>query len=108
MTARDKMMKHAYLDGHKVITTSDLLEYARAFETQDRVVAFDKIGDLRVSTVFLGLNHQFFEGPPLWFETMVFSPELEGNEPLWRYSTWEEAETGHRAVVAKVKAGEIK
>jgi hypothetical protein len=51
------------------------------------------LGDYFVSTVFLGLNHQrSLDGPPLWFETMVFGPEHEkmifgeirpGRDSLW-------------------------
>ena len=55
---------------------------------------------MRVSTVFLGLDHQHFDGPPLLFETMVFVGE-HGDE-MERYSTWDEAVAGHDAMVAKV------
>lgn len=47
-----------------------------------------------MSTGLLGKNLPYFDGPPIVFETMVF---LNGKE--WgqrRYSTWEEAEAGHK------------
>lgn len=50
-----------------------------------------------VSTVFLGLDHQFGEGPPLLFETMIFGGTNDGWQD--RYSTWEEAEAGHKKAV---------
>jgi hypothetical protein len=60
--------------------------------------------DVRVLTIFLGLDYQFGDGPPLLFETMIFGGEH--NEDQWRYSTWDEAEAGHDAAVAKVGKGE--
>jgi hypothetical protein len=64
---------------------------------------------VRVSTVFLSLDHAFHvgteKGPPLLFETMVFGLP-DGAEYQDRYSTWEEAEAGHREVVRKLKQGE--
>lgn len=66
-----------------------------------------------VSTVFLRLDHRFGDGPPLLWETMVF-PAGDDGEPssfgeLYcdRYSTRDDAETGHAETVAKCKAGLI-
>jgi hypothetical protein len=84
---------------HSVRPTDDLLEWARAFETMDRKVASTEVAPgIRVSTAFLGLDHNFGEGPPLIFETMIFGGEH--NEEQWRYSTWAEAEAGHARAVA--------
>jgi hypothetical protein len=47
-----------------------------------------------VSTVFLGLDHQWGDGPPLVFETMIFGGEHDQYQE--RYSTWDEAEAGHK------------
>jgi hypothetical protein len=57
---------------------------------------------VRVSTVFLGINHGFADETSLWFETMVFGGDLDGEQD--RYETWEEAEVGHAAMVARVLA----
>ena len=92
------------LDGHKAIACSGLLEWAHWFETADRKVSKTKIGNVRVSTVFLGLDHNFGEGEPLLFETRVFGGKL--NEEMERYATWEQAEEGHKTMVAKVKLQE--
>jgi hypothetical protein len=56
-----------------------------------------------VSTVWLGIDHAFGQGPPLIFETMVF-PSKDG--PLTdldcdRYSTEDEALRGHQRMVEK-------
>lgn len=62
--------------------------------THDRVVAKTEIGQKLLSTVFLAINHQWGDGPPLLFETIFFNEEAECLE-MQRYSTWAEAELGH-------------
>lgn len=55
-----------------------------------------------VSTVWLGLDHQFGDGPPLIFETMVFPSRGEfGDLDCQRYSTEAEALAGHAQMVEK-------
>ena len=49
----------------------ELMEWARVHEADNRV-SVDTIEGQRVSTVWLGLDHRFDEGPPLIFETMIF------------------------------------
>lgn len=53
----------------------------------------------RVSTVFLSLDHNWGDGPPILFETMIFGGEHDGYQE--RYRTWEEAEEGHEIALAK-------
>jgi hypothetical protein len=63
---------------------------------------------VEVSTVFLPFNHQFIPGlPPLIFETMLFvdAPDHEFDTWLDRYSTQEQAEAGHAAIVEGLRAG---
>jgi hypothetical protein len=71
-------------------------EYKRvAMETFD--------GGVEVSTVWLGLNHQWNpDAPPEIFETMVFGGKLDGEQ--WRYATEEQAMKGHAIVVQLVLA----
>ncbi|MES2360001.1 MAG: hypothetical protein V4529_16800 [Gemmatimonadota bacterium] len=78
---------------------ADLMEWARWFETADsaRRIAETNVGDVRVSTVFLGLDHSWGSGPPLLFETMIFGGAHD--EEQWRYSTRAEAVAGHAAAV---------
>ena len=68
----------------------------------------------KLSTVWMGLNHQLGQGPPLIFESMLFSaetrtstlfPDREFHEELgqWRYSTEIEALAGHEAIVAQLR-----
>lgn len=55
--------------------------------------------EVTVSTVFLGINHQFQDGPPILWETLVFGPkdELDGR----RYTSREAAIIGHNLFVKK-------
>lgn len=90
------------LVGHEPVACDDVLEWARWFQTADICIARTTLpwAKIAVSTIFLGLDHQHGEGPQLLFETMVFGGELDGQKD--RYSTWEEAERGHQAMIAKV------
>ncbi len=96
------------LDGHTPVPC-DMMEGAGMMErNDDRRVAYTEFDDCRVSTVFLGIDHNYSgDGPPLLFETMVFPNNREGLEN-WadqycrRYSTWEEAEAGHYEVTTKI------
>jgi hypothetical protein len=55
-----------------------------------------------VSTVWLGLNHNFGRGKPLIFETMIFPHEGEWHElDVQRYATETEAKEGHARMVRK-------
>lgn len=67
-------------------------------------VGNDTVGEgldrAQVSTVFLSLNHQWNDGPPLIFETMVFGGRFDQTQE--RYATEEEALAGHRRWVARV------
>ena len=96
------MSDYYILDGHTPTQCASLREWGQFFEdTERRRVAATEIGDVRVSTVFLGLDHSFGEGPPLLFETMVFGGPLD--EEMDRYSTWEEAVEGHAKMVERVR-----
>ena len=82
------------LRGHDVVQCT-IEEWMKWFETNDdkRRVALTTQGNVTVSTVFLGIDLTF-GGPPLIFETMIFGGEREGYQK--RYSTWLEAEEGHK------------
>lgn len=81
------------------------LEWAKQFEfLQDqRIVALTIVPYKgRVSTVFLGIDHNWGDGPPILFETMVFSGPFD-QEQL-RYRAYDEALRGHEMVVKMVKS----
>jgi hypothetical protein len=80
-----------------------LMEWAKSFETDKRRVAETTLLNGRlVSTVWMGLNHQFGNGPPLIFETMVFGSKEDMRDlDCDRYSTEAEAIAGHARMVEK-------
>jgi hypothetical protein len=104
-------------EGHTPIPCYSLIEWGRWLENnrQDRQIAFTGNAHKWVSTVFLGLDHRFFGGgPPLVFESMAFVHEgrmmsFFGGEPQpvpetldqLRYSSWDDAEVGHKVMVRK-------
>jgi hypothetical protein len=90
------------LDGHTPVATDDVLEWGRMFELKNRRVKDDQIGAYWVSTVFLGVDHNYGDGPPLLFETMVF---VEGKDvgTCVRYATWDEALAGHERICERLR-----
>ena len=99
------MEKHLLIN-KQVLACNSLAKWKLWMTNADRTVAQDSIGGVRISTVFLGINHQFGSGPPLLFETVVFGGSYDGE--CRRYSTWKEAEEGHKKMVEKIKANLIK
>jgi hypothetical protein len=89
------------------VAEPDLLTWARWFEASGdrRIVRQEMVGDSRVSTVFLGLDHSFGYGagslPVLW-ETMVFGGALD-REGERCAGNREQAEAMHERMVEIVK-----
>jgi hypothetical protein len=85
----------------------DVLVWARWFQTADRHVAQDMdegkdARPVRISTVFLGLDHSFnLAGPPILWETLVFGGPLDGE--MIRYTSREKAWQGHQAMCHRVR-----
>ena len=61
---------------------------------------------VEVSTVWLGLNHQFGDGPPQIFETMIFG-KVPFDQDLVRYSTEQQALDGHRRTMDALADGRL-
>jgi hypothetical protein len=93
-----------------------LLEWGAWFENfENRRVARTDIDALHVSTVFLGIDHNWSDvGPPLLFETMVFDEphekELFGRLrmiceeiDIERTPTWDEAMRAHERACRKLQ-----
>ena len=98
-------------------------EWARRFESGlGKIVAVNEfgheaIGTVKVSTVFLGLDHGFgylqidgvTDDRPVLFETMIFAPEndvIDGhglNGWMERCCTWDEAVQMHKRGIEVVK-----
>jgi hypothetical protein len=98
------MRKYFILDGDNAVhETEDVLAWAKWFEKDCRKVARTKIGASTVSTVFLGLDHNFSgEGRPVLWETMVFGGKLNRNQDRCA-GTWADAHAMHDKMVRKVR-----
>lgn len=87
------------LRNRKPVAVADVITWGIFFQNMDNrrvarsVIEQPEHDPVTVSTVFLGMDHGWGDGPPLLFESMVFGGPL--NEQCYRYSTWEEAEAGH-------------
>lgn len=93
-------MRFYILRNQVVVPAANAKEFGEWVETADRVVSHTRVADIEVSTVFLGIDHQFYPGPPLLFETMVFGGDLD--QTCRRCSTWEEAEAQHEVILSEV------
>jgi hypothetical protein len=92
---------------------AQFIEHWRDRQERWRVAYTDINDDCNVSTIFLGLDHNYghrmhasaarargqepSEYQPIVFETMVFGGPA--NHAQWRYRTWDEAVAGHAAAV---------
>lgn len=95
---------YALDENHRVVPSSMLEAEALFRDITKRRVALTEIGNVRVSTVFLAIDHSFGTAiPPVLFETMVFDDgETSGD---WeRCCTWNEAVAQHERVVAMLAA----
>jgi hypothetical protein len=92
------------LDGHTPVLVNDTMSYmtwATWMETAERHVGLDKVGEIEVSTVFLGRDTGKND-PPMLFETMLFTTNADDwRSPVdeWlvlQCATWDKAEIMHR------------
>lgn len=97
------------LDENKNVVPCSLEEWANFIEgrlpTNYFHVGNEIINEKRISTIFLGLCHNYdpFSHVPIVFETMVFDNRRGIYQT--RYSTWQEAEEGHKRAIQWVKDG---
>jgi hypothetical protein len=91
---------------HNIVAAKDVYEWGDFFQKPDRIVAKDEINGVRISTVFLGIDHGFerdFGHPdaqPILLETMIFGGEHDRYQD--RCATWAEAEAMHAKALAMV------
>ena len=111
------MSRHYILRDKLAIRCDDLLAWVLWFADADRTVARTDIDGIVVSTVFLGLDHQFGDGEPRLFETMIFIDaeltesipfqQAQANDSIWlnarRDSFWGEAEQTHHQACDEVR-----
>ncbi len=106
MTLPVPLRGHHYIlddEGNPVIE-NDFMKWSEWFATTDRTVCFQTVGEgVTISTVFLGLDHNFWDdGPPVLWETMIFGGTHDDYQV--RYSSQQEAMDGHAEAVAMVRA----
>lgn len=93
----------------------ELMEWAELFEQRQETPPDapeswwrkqTKVDDVVVSTVWLGIDHNWWgHGPPLIWETMIFG-NSPWNDHQWRYPTRETAWDDHERIVRALRAGE--
>lgn len=107
------MMDSYILDENKITHPATMEEYAEWYGAQGNNiirVGYAESATKQVSTVFLGLDHNWNEGNrPLLFETMVFPNDSDSSEDelCERYSTWDEALAGHKEISERFGAVEM-
>lgn len=95
-------MNNSYVENLEDGTVRPEGDYLRAWEIaerQARRVAWDEEGDVRVSTVFLVIDHNWGicpDSPPILYVTMICRSGHWENESQERYHTRAEAMEGHR------------
>jgi|SRR5688572_6003576 len=85
-------------------TAQEYIDQYRGEKDKERIIKKTPMPDgSEVSTVFLGLNHNYGDEAPILFETMVFGGEYD----LFceRYRTYVGAEAGHERAVKMVLEG---
>ena len=95
------MAEYYILEGRTVVPVDNVEEWARRYGGRPCVVAQENVGNRRVSTVFLGMDHSF-NGSHALFETMIFPQDSWREEYCERCSTYEEAEAMHAKAVASL------
>jgi hypothetical protein len=85
-------------ENHMPIPEPDSVRASLFFaDFQKRCVAQHEIGEARVSTVFLCLDHNYGGDTPVLFETLVTGGPLDDH--MTRYFTWDEALLGHTSIL---------
>ena len=87
---------------------STLMEWGRWLELDPdesgRRIEATEIGDAKVSTVFLGIDHGFGSGPPILFETMIFGGEHDQYQD--RCCTYDQAKVMHTKAIWLVRGAD--
>jgi hypothetical protein len=102
--------KYILNDDGEPVPCEDILIWGEWFERtqhdRSRVVRQDYAeaeGSVGVSTVFLGLDHNYSaSGPPVLWESLVFGTSLDG--AMQRYTSRADALRGHAELLARVRA----
>lgn len=91
------------LDNNNNPVAKPVLEAAQWLDDNDhrRTLKRDEIGDILVSTVFLGLDHAWLnEQTPVLWETMIFGGEHDQYQE--RYTSHKDALEGHEKALTLI------
>lgn len=83
-------------ENNKPVKATSIMEAADWMENnlERKVVKQEHIGDIFISTVFLGLDHAWNSDVPVLWETMIFGGEHDQYQE--RYTSYEDALEGHK------------
>jgi len=83
---------------------ASIVAWGKWFEDIDsRRVCLTDIASCMVSTVFLGVDHGFGDGPPILWESMVFEDGSALEDYTNRYTSKEDAVKGHNEIVSRLE-----
>ena len=92
---------------NKVPVECSLMDWVISF-VKDKRIDFTELGLFKVSTIFLGIDHNFSgDGPPLLYETAVID---KNDNVVYRkcHETLEQAKNGHWQIIENIKkSGEV-
>lgn len=91
--------RYYVLQDKEPVPCPNLLEWSRIMVDTDPQIGWAVIGPFSISTVFLGVDVSFRNGPPQLFETMVFTAGADATF-IGRCATWAAAEDMHQAAIA--------
>ena len=87
------------LDNNNKPVKSNIIDCGKWLEAnpERKAVKQEHIGDVFVSTVFLGLDHSFQSATPTLWETMIFGGEYDQYQE--RYTSYKDALEGHQTAL---------
>ena len=87
------------LDENNKPVKSPIIQYSEWIEAnpERKAVKQEHIGDVRISTVFLGLDHAWRSDIPVLWETMIFGGKHD--QYMDRYTSYEDALEGHQTAL---------
>ncbi len=99
------MIQHWILDDEGRPRRADVMEWAEWWEVFENRIQFETFVDhVRVSTIFLGIDHSFGGPIPILWETMALGDGIDDPPQERCGGSREQAEEMHRRVVAEVRA----
>lgn len=93
------------LDEHGQVVPVDKTVWVRYVMRSGQHLRRTRIGNMVVSTIFLGIPFAYSKDEPLLFETAIWDCDRNECNVSRRYTTLAEAEAGHAELVLWVKEG---